>query len=558
MDMAYESLPKGNYIRILEVWVDSYTRELVCKFKVICLDSNTHDYKAVSYTWGDPAPVSRIKFSDGRSFPLSYALSNLFNSLRKRDEEFTVWIDAICINQEDNIEKASQVALMGKVYSSTEQVLLWLGDSTIETRNAFRFMESKQTFSWPEEWDEQRDLSGLDTMFSLLDRPWFRRVWVIQEVTLSHNVLMLCGSDQVDFDTFRDCIFAIWKFFEDFGDFDDDDPAILGLWGVTTLIAVRDEFHESGAVRYEILLQAAFHFLATDKRDMVFAFRGIGDKDRPVPEPDYIASVEDIYTKTAIVLLCHGTSLDVLALSGIANRQQQSNLPTWVPDLRHYSFSEPFTAGDNASWNAGGPLQVQPSAISPEQLRLQVKVLDEVQIECTTFDSYLVSRQKMAVQEILALRERLVHEVSEEAWKDILAFSMTLGLDLDDDPVGPEYRIYFNEWLEWLQSSSTEEDLRNISSNKFQRTLGPKIDGLKAFMTKQKTLFCIGFQSIEVGDILCVVLGCRLLLILRSDPKASSTEPLREYILVCWCYAHGFMDSENIDPEQATIDILLR
>jgi hypothetical protein len=75
-------------------------------------------------------------------------------------------------------------------------------------------MELKQTLSQPDDWDLEKDFSGLESLFTILERPYFQRVWVIQEVTLSNNVLMACGSDRMDFDNFRLCIFAMWKFFE--------------------------------------------------------------------------------------------------------------------------------------------------------------------------------------------------------------------------------------------------------------------------------------------------------------------------------------------------------
>jgi hypothetical protein len=82
---------------------------------------------------------------------------------------------------------------------------------------------------------------------------------------------------------------------------------------------------------------------------MVFVFQGIGGSDRLVPDPDYNALVEDVYIKIAIALLCHRTSLDSLALSSVGFRQQPSNLPSWVPDLRYYSYNEPFVLCDRAS-----------------------------------------------------------------------------------------------------------------------------------------------------------------------------------------------------------------
>jgi hypothetical protein len=59
----------------------------------------------------------------------------------------------------------------------------------------------------------------------------------------------------------------------------------------------------------------------------------------------------------------------------------------------------------------------------------------------------------------------------------MVAWSLIFGLDIDDDPAGPEYREYFKEWLKWLQSSSTQADLAKINSNKYQRTIRVRIDG---------------------------------------------------------------------------------
>ena len=143
---------------------------------------------------------------------------------------------------------------------------------------------------------------------------------------------------------------------------------------------------------------------------MIFAFRGIADKDRPVPEPDYTVSVEDV--------------------------------------------------------NTDGILQAPPTLVPPNQLRLQVKAFDTVEMTCATFNSYSVTDQQTVVWEIFSLRQRLPYEVSEELWRDVMTSSLIFGLDIEDEPAGPEYREYFNEWLQWLQSSSTQEDLQIISTNK--------------------------------------------------------------------------------------------
>jgi hypothetical protein len=268
-----------------------------------------------------------------------------------------------------------------------------------------------------------------------------------------------------------------------------------------------------------------------------------------------------VYRETDRELLCHGTSLDLLALCGVALRKHPSNLPTWVPDLRDFSFNEPFAVSNRGNWNAGGFLVRQPSIVPPNQLRLQVKAFDIVDVTCPVFNSYYVGRQQVAVRAALAMRQRAPGDISEEAWKDVMATSMIFGLDVDDEPAGPEYRRYFEEWLQWLQSSTSQNDLDKISDNKIQQTIGPRIDGWKAFMTRRGS-FCIGSPEVVIGDAIYAVPGCRLPLILRqdpeADPEASDTAPLAKKILLGWCYVHGLMDGKDMPPEQPTLDVLLR
>jgi len=106
MGLTYTPLPEGNHVRLLEVHQDPSSHELVCSFKVVSLDDCEDEYTALSYAWGDQTPVGNLSFADGQSISLTLALLTLFDSLRKRQKSFTIWIDAICINQKDVVEKS--------------------------------------------------------------------------------------------------------------------------------------------------------------------------------------------------------------------------------------------------------------------------------------------------------------------------------------------------------------------------------------------------------------------------------------------------------------------
>jgi hypothetical protein len=570
LDAIYDKLPRGNYIRLLDVKTAFWSSELICTFKVVSLDDCRDKYKAISYTWGGATPVAQIKFSDGQhALPLSQTLRDLFESLRRKDRKFTVWIDALCINQSDDLEKEAQVLLMGRLYSSASQVLLWLGAGTLESHEAFRFMMSKQTLSWPDDWDRDEEMvgqgfSGLKEVFRLLSRPWFQRVWVIQEATLSDNVLMACGDDCIDFDNFKNCVYAIWKYLGGLAELDYDHPARRGLWGVSRLIDIRKAYHTSGPVRYEMLLEIAFHLQASDIRDKVFAFRDIADKLRSVPKPKYAADMtpKRLFKGTAEALLCHGTSLDLLALCGITRHNEPFDFPSWVPDLRHSQYGEPLVVCNAGGWDAGGPLQVLPKVIPGDRLQVQVQLFDIVDITCPIFDFRTVAGQKEAINAVLALRQRYPADISDKSWIEHLSWSMILGLDIDVQPAGLEYVEYFEEWLQWLRSSTSEDDLTKIRHNKYYNTIGARVDGWQAFMTK-KGFFGICAPEVEVKDEVYIVPGCRLPLILRPAPvrpapEGSGARPPSEKILMSWCFVNCLMHREEINYAESLDEVLLR
>jgi hypothetical protein len=557
-DAEYPPLPE-NSIRLLDVSRPEGQSDPVCSFRVVSLD-NPPKYRAISYCWGDTTEVTRINFHDGRSLPLSETLAALFASLLEKRSSFTVWIDALCINQPNMSEREAQVLMMGRIFSSAVRVLLWLGGSDAISARAFPAMRAVAKD------DKERDQDALESIFLLLRRPWFQRVWVIQEITVGARVTMACGDDTLPFDLFANAVFAVWGFFTGLLDYEDTDPAQRGLWCVTRLIHIRWEFQEraweegASGVCYETLLQAAFHCNATDRRDMVFAFRGIAD-GRPVPRPNYGVSEEQLFVETAEALLCNGDSLDLLALCGIGNRDGEllPELPSWVPDLRTYSYNEPLVPCNSSDWTAGGPLEVSPFVETEPllRLRLQAKLIDEVAVVSPEFTSWSVEGQQKAMQVVWDWRRRISSPISDEAWMERVMSTLIVGIDIDDEPLvtgtplWEEYKSEFSEWLDWLWSSSSEEDLEKITHNRYHRTIGPCIDEHVACMTSQGML-CVGMGATVAGDVVCTVPGCRIPLIMRREEVTSS------WRLIGWCFADGLMFGEAATLERPIEEILLR
>jgi hypothetical protein len=147
-------------------------------------------FEALSYTWGAPGDdCPRPIYLNGCPFTVSRNLDAALRALRQSSPR-TLWVDALCINQKDNDEKSKQVAMMDIIYEKALQTVVWLGtvssDSNLAMTTLAR-MKSKK---------ELQNLSKLEdeAIGHLFSRPWFSRVWVVQEFSLAKNVMFHCGS----------------------------------------------------------------------------------------------------------------------------------------------------------------------------------------------------------------------------------------------------------------------------------------------------------------------------------------------------------------------------
>lgn len=167
--------------------------------------ADTHyPFEALSYVWGDNAKVDTIK-TPGGCIPITKSLSVALKSYRRPDKDHLLWADAICINQNDNGEKAKAVERMADaVYGKADRVLIFLGseedDSALAGELITRIVEEK----WDRKKTRQDRFSSSSNAAkwrafeAVLRRPWFRRVWVVQEFVVSKEAVMTCGGWSVD------------------------------------------------------------------------------------------------------------------------------------------------------------------------------------------------------------------------------------------------------------------------------------------------------------------------------------------------------------------------
>lgn len=181
-------------------------------FKIDLNDPERAPYTALSYTWGESAIVNYVLVNDERIG----VRANLFQALqniRSPDESIVIWVDAICIDQTDSIEKSHQVSHMDLVYKLCEKVYIWLGspgDSDLVRSNPFALVEHFATDKHFDELpsyhkDQSTDVWKSDTNnaelisiwegFELLTKsPWWQRAWTVQEAVLPDQAVVMYGT----------------------------------------------------------------------------------------------------------------------------------------------------------------------------------------------------------------------------------------------------------------------------------------------------------------------------------------------------------------------------
>jgi hypothetical protein len=135
MAYKYETLPSARSIRILTLCpAEQHTDAIECTIEAIELEKASYD--ALSYSWamdedGHYSQDYEIFIDSNRQW-ITRNLSDGLRRIRVRDKSIRIWIDAVCINQQDNVERSVQVAMMADIYARAEKVLVWLGNGTEE------------------------------------------------------------------------------------------------------------------------------------------------------------------------------------------------------------------------------------------------------------------------------------------------------------------------------------------------------------------------------------------------------------------------------------------
>lgn len=216
----YEPLGSKTSFRLLELAPRDSGDSLSCRL-LVTTTTTCPTYEAISYCWGDDQKLDRMSCGD-KVIPITANLNEVLQQLRLPGCSRTLWADAVCINQDDFQERAAQVKFMRTIYHRATKVLICLGspgNDTYECLNLIRTIYDSLTQSVPALKNKQNakdvrslvkrvksillDMPSLDSpswdaLALLFDQPWFRRIWVIQEVTEARDAVVIYGGVPID------------------------------------------------------------------------------------------------------------------------------------------------------------------------------------------------------------------------------------------------------------------------------------------------------------------------------------------------------------------------
>nr|POE77966.1 heterokaryon incompatibility protein 6, or allele [Quercus suber] len=177
----------------------------------VTIDSTTETigYRALSYVWG-PTAVDHHRptlICNGSTLTISPNLAQALHALRHPTEVVHLWADAICINQNDEVEKAQQVATMLTIYKKAQSVCAWLGESDQKTPLAFTYLRDSARMELKLQSDDKtishskECLDRLHVIYSslmeLYMRPYLKRQWIRQEIYAARQAVVRCGKYEI-------------------------------------------------------------------------------------------------------------------------------------------------------------------------------------------------------------------------------------------------------------------------------------------------------------------------------------------------------------------------
>lgn len=539
-------------------------------------------YTAVSYAWGDPDDTCEMEV-DGHSLAITPSLHGALSALRRKERgDVLVWADAVCIRQSNKLEQSQQVQMMSRIYGEAQSVAIWLGPESSNSKLALELLVMTCSLSGSS--DEFVALlkstcwqAHFRAVVDLFEREYWRRLWVVQEVSNAKTIMVYCGESVLPWQTY---VSASDMFRLNRGSLIYSFPVISPTGTRSSLsgqrIAYVDVLCSKGPASLQIahsptrglldVLRACRAKFASDPRDKIYGVLGaLAQDERQLISIDYRFSLRKIYIETTLCLLETTHKLDVVCDAIHYPRHTGSlQLPSWVPDWSQ--GLDIYSIGSLSSFCAAGSTDAVFTIMGAQKDRLEVSGIYLGTIErtgvalaspCSCDDplmTFLHWHAKLCQKYDPSQPGSEVQD-AHEAFCRTLCFnqqnSQTDGMK-PDEWMATCYHVFgslIRQRLPWLsQEDSQLQDYARrdmaLSSNDCAKMLqdlclGP-MTGRRFFIT-QGGLLGLGSGHLEVGDEVCVPFGCKTPIVVRQEGDDA------EYRFVGDAYVDSYMYGKAIE-----------
>ncbi|KAM5343258.1 hypothetical protein ACJ41O_014224 [Fusarium nematophilum] len=335
-------------INLLHLLPGDWTDPIVCTIHTVPLNSKP-GYETISYVWGDQS-VTRPITCGGSAKQVTESLYLALSRLRLPDRVRTLWIDQLCIDQSNELEKSRQVSVMSDIYSKSSHGLIWLGELPTEEEagsteddvaTAFRAIvdvdHDTRNEEPPEDAASRRRLGEviLTLMGSSKARwqgvKWWQRIWTIQEAKLPAESSVIWGRHSLPFYNLKGVAVGMLRWETGVG------QRLEGFFALGHLLnelcipmmnlQINDPAPKPGRLhrwRYR---------KATNPLDKVYGLMGLFLQPafESVPFCDYTLSASELYSRATFDLIRDHKGL--LPLCGRRGEPRMTEgLPTWAVD----------------------------------------------------------------------------------------------------------------------------------------------------------------------------------------------------------------------------------
>lgn len=540
-----------------------------CSLEVVSLEDSPQ-YEALSYAWGN-AKIRKPITLNGAQWRVTESLHAALRYLRDRRAETILWVDALCIDQGNLEERSGQVQLMRKIYSNAMRVRVWLGLSTEGTVEAMSVLHQMG-----------RGLRGREITINgipfnkshfqyvndFLERPWWSRLWTLQEVVLARTITIHCGQRSVNADRIlgtgdlvRD------NFFLGF----DTEAAKVDVFMFRKFVNnlnvlhgcndLRRWFEQGSSSAFPLILSKGPLYKSFDPRDSIYGFLGLTNADiARQMMPDYSVPLSQTFINAAIQLTRSLGSLLLFSFTKLVDKKSRV-VPTWVPAWRKTLNSREKRVWLNQTlrstyvrlYDASKGCKLEFEVMNQSTLRVRGTLLANI----TTIDSEFIFENTLDKQETLdrvngiarlfglaGRSGRLEVSIESPFWRiltnDVRSNTQTLDLRRCQDRDWSAFR----EWATEPQFERETREAGNLffdtrSSWEYRRPLKTK-----------EGLIGVGPAELRINDCIYIVAGGKVPFVLR--PSSSISNP-HTFELVGDCYVHGVMDGEAVNENSPPV-----